>query len=89
MGSALSRGKPKSGALALMGSAISSGKPQSGALVLMGSALSRGKPQSGALALMGSALSRGCIFMKYAPCEYIARIRSLVKGRMKRKIKNS
>ena len=82
-------GKPQSGALTLMGSAISSGKPQSGALVLMGSALSRGKPQSGALALMGSALSRGCIFMKYAPCEYIARIRSLVRGRMKRKIKNS
>ena len=65
------------------------GKPQSGALALMGSALSGGKPQSGALALMGSALSRGFIFMKYAPCEYIARIRSLVKGRMKRKIKNS
>ena len=50
---------------------------------------SGGKPQSGALVLMGSALSRGCIFMKYAPCEYIARIRSLVRGRMKRKIKNS
>ena len=66
-----------------------SGKPQSGALALMGSALSGDKPQSGALALMGSALSRGCIFMKYAPCEYIARIRSLVRGRMKRKIKNS
>ena len=82
-------GKPQSGALALMGSAISSGKPQSGELVRMGSALSSGKPQSGVLALMGSALSRGCIFMKYAPCEYIARIRSLVKGRMKRKIKNS
>ncbi|MDD7136028.1 MAG: nucleotidyltransferase family protein [Bacteroidales bacterium] len=82
-------GKPQSGALVLMGSAISSGKPQSGALTLMGSALSSGKPQSGALALMGSALSRGVIFMKYAPCEYIARIRSLVKGRMKRKIKNS
>ncbi len=82
-------GKPKSGALALMRSAISRGKPQSGALTLMGSALSSRKPQSGALALMGSALSRGCIFMKYAPCEYIARIRSLVKGRMKRKIKNS
>lgn len=65
------------------------GKPKSGALALMGSAISSGKPQSGALALMGSALSRGCIFMKYAPCEYIARIRSLVKGRMKRKIKNS
>ena len=65
------------------------GKPQSGALVRMGSALSSGKPKSGALALMGSALSRGCIFMKYAPCEYIARIRSLVRGRMKRKIKNS
>ena len=55
----------------------------------MGSAISSGQPQSGALALMGSAISRGCIFMKYAPCEYIARIRSLVKGRMKRKIKNS
>ena len=82
-------GKPQSGALALMGSAISSGKPQSGELVRMGSTLSSGKPQSGVLALMGSALSRGCIFMKYAPCEYIARIRSLVKGRMKRKIKNS
>lgn len=82
-------GKSQSGALVLMGSAISSGKPQSGELVRMGSALSRGKPRSGALTLMGSALSRGCIFMKYAPCEYIARIRSLVKGRMKRKIKNS
>ena len=82
-------GKPQSGALTLMGSAISSGKPQSGALVLMGSSISSGKPQSGALALMGSALSRGVIFRKYAPCEYIARIRSLVKGRMKRKIKNS
>ena len=66
-----------------------SGKPKSGALALMGSAISSGKPKSGALALMGSALSRGFIFMKYAPCEYIARIRSLVKGRMKRKIKNS
>ncbi len=89
MGSAISRGKPQSGALVRMGSALSSGKPQSGALTLMGSAISSGKPQSGALALMRSALSRGCIFMKYAPCEYIARIRSLVKGRMKRKIKNS
>ena len=89
MGSAISSGKPQSGALVRMGSALSGGKPQSGALVRMGSALSGGKPQSGALALMGSALSRGCIFMKYAPCEYIARIRSLVKGRMKRKIKNS
>ena len=100
-----SGGKPQSGALTLMGSAISSDRPQSGALTLMDSAISSGKPQSGnfgrgrqsggdrpqsgALALMGSAISRGCIFMKYAPCEYIARIRSLVRGRMKRKIKNS
>ena len=64
-----------------------SGKPQNGNFGR--GRQSGGKPQSGALALMGSALSRGCIFMKYAPCEYIARIRSLVRGRMKRKIKNS
>ena len=103
MGSALSSGKPQDGNFGRRRQS-GGGKPQNGNFGRRrqsggdrpqngnfgrGRQSGGGKPQSGALALMGSALSRGCIFMKYAPCEYIARIRSLVRGRMKRKIKNS
>ena len=46
-----------------------------------------GKERRGAFALLRSAMSRSMLFMRYAPREYMARIGSLVIGRMKRKMK--
>ena len=45
-----------------------------------------GKARRGAFALFRSAMSRSLLFLRYAPREYIARINSLVIGRMKRKM---
>ena len=46
-----------------------------------------GKERRGAFALLRSAMSRSLLFLRYAPREYMARIGSLVIGRMKRKMK--